>query len=80
MNDEQKHGKFNEGDYVKMLFRTAQGTWKADHLRHSPYVEHDGERAWVVGSMALDDTYSYTLRLSADVELRGVPEDCLRHL
>ncbi len=80
MKEDLKLGKFSEGEYVKMLFRNAQGTWNADHLRHPGYAEHDGERAWVVGSMVLDDTYLYTVRVSADVELRGIPEGVLRAL
>ncbi len=76
----QTPGKFKQGDFVMMLFRTPQGTWKAEHLKDPRYAEHDGKRGRVVGCMVLDGMYLYTLRVSANVELRGIPEDCLRYL
>ncbi len=79
-NRNQNLCKFNEGDYVQMFFRTAQGIWKADHLRSPRYAEHDGKRARVVACIALDNMCIYTLRVSADIELQGIPEDCLIHL
>ncbi len=79
-NRNQKPSKFNEGDYVQMFFRTAQGMWKADHLRQPRYAEQDGKRARVINCIALDGMYLYTLRVSPEIELQGVPEDCLIHL
>ncbi len=70
--------RYYKGDYVRILLRTADGRWSQDYLRKPQYAEHDGKRAKVVDRVYLDDTQCvYTLRVSDEIELTGIPENCL---
>jgi len=78
MRVSRKGPKYQTSAYVRILLRTADGRWNQDYLRKPQYAKHDGKRGRVVDFVCLDDSQCrYTLRVSDDVELTGIPEDCL---
>ena len=69
---------FRNGIFVKLSLRRSDGSWKQSHFKNPQIAAQDGKRGMVVDSVYLGDRQClYNIRISDDIELNGIPEDCL---